>query len=1580
MKSRTNFKKRLISVAIASVLTGLGSHAAANDFTIQNGALTISNGAFNQAVTVGVNGVIPSVTGVPLADSFGIPNFTFNLVNEADVKTNGSYAFKVGVVIDDDNSDRRIEAYLGTLNMTVSNSGNTLTGSIPAQNLVVIGRDDATNVTRLLSNGATNGPISISGGSVSFNGATLVSRLRGSNPIFDAIFDSFNTTPGHYTYTVVIEKTSGPDVRFGLVNAGSFSPLPQARTVCALSPASELSSVFQLLGTVSNVAFRVNEQFSAAFAVQGQFSVAGAGGAAAAAPTAFTDTCVAPPANVPPTASIEGGAQTFNDTDGVAGETVSLTGNAADSDGTIKSTQWLVGGAEVATGTKANIALPDGPTNVTFRVTDDDDAVTDSTVVITVGVPTPPEVSIDGGDRDVADTDGLATEEVELTATATDADGTIATTEWFVGGVSAGSGNSIKATLPLGPTVVTFKATDNAGLSDETSATITVLAPVNTPPVVAINQGSFTQIDTDGKAGEVVSLTATATDNGSVASTEWTVNGTPAGSGLSLDAVLNNGSNTVTFKATDNLGLSSETSVTIFVEEPNTSPTVSVTGPTSIIDSDGKIGETVTYTASVVDAENNVTSTEWILNGSSIGSGDSITVDLPDGSSTLEFKATDAGGLSASASVGIDVGPPIPPTALIAGGDRTIIDTNAIAGEPVEFSGTASDQDGSVAAIEWFVGGVSAASGTLAPTLQLPNGDSSVVLQVTDNVGLITTSSVNVRVQPPVPPIVTINGGDRTIVDTNGLPGEVVPVVGTARDPDGEIVASEWLIGGTVVAEGLTAELQVPDGVTAVTFRARDNVGLVRSATVNITARAPVPPTVSINGGDRNIIDTNGQPGETIAFAATAADLDGSIVSSEWSVNGTVVASGLSVSLAVPNGSNTITFKATDNVGLSSTASVQATVAAPVAPVVSILGGSRTVNHTNLSGTTVNVSGAASDADGSIVSTEWLVGGTVVATGGSAALDLPNGANEVSFRATDNVGASTTTSVTITVVSRIAPVVSIVGGSRTVPDTNNVPGESVELTATATDANGTIASAEWLVGGSVVASGLTATLALPDGGTAVTFRATDNDGQSTSTTATVTVVSSVPNTPPTIAITAPTSVPDSDGLPGEEVAVTAVATDIGGSVSLIEWQVNGEVVATGASAILTLNNGANAISARAVDNLGADAVASTTITVLAPAAPVVAIDGGSRTIVDTNGVAGEFVTVSATATDSDGTIVSSQWLVGGAVVGNGTSATLNLTEGANEVSFRATDNTGLTSTATATLTVNAPVAPVVSIVATAANLPDTDSRAGEPVTLFGNATDADGTIVSSQWLINGAVAATGLAADVVLPDGTNSIEFRATDNSGMTSSASTTITVAQFVPPPTEAEVNQGAQNQRDTAARLQQLILTNPQAAAAQAGAAALEAAAKANDLRRAAETGSASNSAIANGLGAMSQAVSSSTRAGAGATNQAERDQINSQAKQAVANSGLLLSKMAENAANSGVGLTIEEEQQVQQASSNLLDTTADIARNVSNTDELLDVVNAANRITESNQRLGIPATPELAAKTAAASLEIATKVAAQ
>ena len=85
--------------------------------------------------------------------------------------------------------------------------------------------------------------------------------------------------------------------------------------------------------------------------------------------------------------------------------------------------------------------------------------------------------------------------------------------------------------------------------------------------------------------------------------------------------------------------------------------------------------------------------------------------------------------------------------------------------------------------------------------------------------------------------------------------------------------------------------------------------------------------------------------------------------------------------------------------------------------------------------------------------------------------------------------------------------------------------------------------------------------------------------------------------------------------------------------------------------------------------------------------PVVAITGGSRTVADTNSTQGETVTLRATATDSDGTIASTQWLVNGQVVATGTSATISLADGATVVSFRATDNSGATTNKTATITV-----------------------------------------------------------------------------------------------------------------------------------------------------------------------------------------------------------------------------------------------------------------------------------------------------
>ena len=88
--------------------------------------------------------------------------------------------------------------------------------------------------------------------------------------------------------------------------------------------------------------------------------------------------------------------------------------------------------------------------------------------------------------------------------------------------------------------------------------------------------------------------------------------------------------------------------------------------------------------------------------------------------------------------------------------------------------------------------------------------------------------------------------------------------------------------------------------------------------------------------------------------------------------------------------------------------------------------------------------------------------------------------------------------------------------------------------------------------------------------------------------------------------------------------------------------------------------------------------------------PTVTIPAGSRTINDSDSKAGESITISATATDSDGSISSTAWIVDGTTLATGTVAILSLTDGAHTVTFQATDNNGASSSTSITVTIVAP--------------------------------------------------------------------------------------------------------------------------------------------------------------------------------------------------------------------------------------------------------------------------------------------------
>ncbi|MEX1197294.1 MAG: hypothetical protein WEB57_05480 [Pseudohongiellaceae bacterium] len=207
--NKRNLKGHIRQVMLAGMMTGASSVAFANDFSIEDDQFTLSGGGgFNETLEIAGDGTIDTPSDqVPQSGSFGMPDFSFDLT-VAD-SSNGQHTFKVGVVIASaDDSNRRIEAYLNDLVLDVN--GDTVTGSIPAQKLLVVAQGDSLVATMALDNVSENGPVTISNSSVSFSGSKLVSRLRNADDNFDDLFTAFDQG-GDYTYRVVIEqKTKDP--------------------------------------------------------------------------------------------------------------------------------------------------------------------------------------------------------------------------------------------------------------------------------------------------------------------------------------------------------------------------------------------------------------------------------------------------------------------------------------------------------------------------------------------------------------------------------------------------------------------------------------------------------------------------------------------------------------------------------------------------------------------------------------------------------------------------------------------------------------------------------------------------------------------------------------------------------------------------------------------------------------------------------------------------------------------------------------------------------------------------------------------------------------------------------------------------------------------------------------------------------------------------------------------------------------------------------------------------------------------------------------------------------------------------
>lgn len=273
------------------------------------------------------------------------------------------------------------------------------------------------------------------------------------------------------------------------------------------------------------------------------------------------------------------------------------------------------------------------------------------------------------------------------------------------------------------------------------------------------------------------------------------------------------------------------------------------------------------------------------------------------------------------------------------------------------------------------------------------------------------------------------------------------------------------------------------------------------------------------------------------------------------------------------------------------------------------------------------------------------------------------------------------------------------------------------------------------------------------------------------------------NLSPTISISAP-----SNAVVGIPVALSAIASDRDGTVASVEYFDGATPIGTATAPPYTVNwtpstPGTHTLTARATDNQGATGTSSAVAVLVATpnnTPPTVTLSA------PTAGTVGVAATLTASASDIDGTVTQVEFLDGDTVIATLSSAPFSFqwtpqTQGPHYLSARATDNGAAVSTsAIVTMTVSPPPnrPPLVALTAPAS------ASVGSAFALSATASDPDGLVTQVEFVDGTTVIGSFTAAPYNVnwtptTSGVHYLTARATDNTGaVTTSAITFVDVA----------------------------------------------------------------------------------------------------------------------------------------------------------------------------------------------------------
>ena len=359
-------------------------------------------------------------------------------------------------------------------------------------------------------------------------------------------------------------------------------------------------------------------------------------------------------------------------------------------------------------------------------------------------------------------------------------------------------------------------------------------------------------------------------------------------------------------------------------------------------------------------------------------------------------------------------------------------------------------------------------------------------------------------------------------------------------------------------------------------------------------------------------------------------------------------------------------------------------------------------------------------------------------------------------------------------------------------------GAIANITASASDIDGTVSQVEFFVDGKSVGVDKTSpyenSYTTVKGTHLLTAIAKDNKGDSTVSETVNIVVND--NQAPTVTVGVVAT-----AITGDMVALTAIANDVDGTVDSVRFFVDNNYIGTDKTAPYSFNwnatVGSHKVKAIAIDNKGLTGTSKdSTILVKDNQAPTVTVGFVATAIT------GDMVALTAIANDVDGTVDSVRFFVDNNYIGTDKTAPYsfnwNATVGSHKVKAIAIDNKGLTGTSKdSTILVKDNQAPLVELIV------DSIAKVGANVLITANATDTDGSIKKIEFFIDNVVLASISIAPYTSTwkaiAGKHSVKILATDNRGLTTTKTKDIMV-------TNSNVSI-----ETIAANLQTLVYPNP-------------------------------------------------------------------------------------------------------------------------------------------------------------------------